>query len=410
MGAGPCKVPLFELMKKAALFLGALALSLAAAEIVLRLSPSFSCRERVLMRREFLALTRFDSKYGLTFVPNADRVWDFPGPKGSEATIRFRTVPVPGVPDVGVRGDPIDEDAKKRLLVFGDSFTFGAAAEKNQIWIERLEARREGVEFVNLALPGGISKSVMLYEEMGASLPHDAVIYQMYMGNEFWDNMIAWQVQNGVIAPMPEVENRLGEMSIAARLSESCAFLCGALSILDRRFDMDLFNAEETIEAIEYKPENMGYRVDGYGAFMTRPRNRIGLSVCLPGKDRDLEVGIEWTRKSMEAMQRKADELAKGRLLVVLFPFKEQVYFDLIRDEVVPGVQPRLPNDIILDECKARKIKCLDILPALAADRDEPLYWDYDPHFRPLGHEKAALAVEGELIELGWLEGEQVEE
>lgn len=394
-----------RLGKRMALFSGVLIMALLLGEAVLRLLPPGDSYQRLEFRRQFLSITRTDPRFGMAFAPHADGLWSFSENEAEKVSIHFHTSPIPGLPGLGMRDDPVRPDAKQVILALGDSFTFGAAVEKKDIWCDRIEQQHPGLDIVNLAIPGGISKAMMIYEAAGPAIPHYGVVYQMWLGNEFWDNWVAWQIRSG-LAPAPEAtKNNLGELSLSERLKLTSRFfylvygLCGRV--------LELFGkapAENKKDIRQYELEGVGFRDPLYGYFMTVPHNKLGLAYCLEGDEQGVRVGMEETRRGMAELKKLVEEQASGRLVIFLFPFKEQVYFDRIRSRVPAEVEPGRPDRIVMDYCSELEINCVDLLPALMKHRDRPLYWDVDPHFRPWGQEAASREIEKALAERGWFE------
>jgi len=109
--------------------------------------------------------------------------------------------------------------------------------------------------------------------------------------------------------------------------------------------------------------------------------------------------GIDETEKNLAHLQ----ELVGCRKLVVLvFPFKEMVYFDVIRNQVL-DLDITRPSRIVLDLCHKHGITCVDLTAGLLAHRNERLYWDYDHHLNKVGQYYASLEAERTLHELGLL-------
>jgi len=385
------------------LLLAGLAAGAALAEGIARLLPAGRNYGQLASRRDFLALTRADPQYGIVFIPHADGVWDFTGLERVPVRVGFRTVPVPGLPRVGMRDDPPDP-AARTIIALGDSFTFGAAVERPEIWVDRIEARHPGLNLVNVAQAGGLAKLAMIYEAVAPAVPHHAVIYEMWLGNEFWDNWMAWRIREGLIPGLPDTDNNLHDLNRSERIAlhSKLYFLLTELGARAR----GLFRREsaDPRESLFYEAERLGFQDPRYGNFTLFPRNKLGLAYCLAGDEPGVRVGMEETRRALAKIKGLAGGRAGGRLLVILFPFKEQVYFDLIRDRLPPQVEIARPDRIVMGYCRELDINCVDLLPALRARRERPLYWDYDPHFRPWGQEAAADEIEKILSVLGWLE------
>ena len=72
-----------------------------------------------------------------------------------------------------------------------------------------------------------------------------------------------------------------------------------------------------------------------------------------------------------------------------LFPFFEKVKLNL--DERT--LYSRKPQDLLLDFCHTHAIRCLDLLPAFRAEKDESLYKERDDHLNTDGNRLAAKLI-----------------
>ena len=72
-----------------------------------------------------------------------------------------------------------------------------------------------------------------------------------------------------------------------------------------------------------------------------------------------------------------------------LFPFFEKIKLNL--DERT--LNSRKPQDLLLDFCHTHAIRCLDLLPAFRAKKDESLYRERDDHLNTNGNKLAAKLI-----------------
>lgn len=107
--------------------------------------------------------------------------------------------------------------------------------------------------------------------------------------------------------------------------------------------------------------------------------------------------GDAWNEKSLRGMVRKIQGLrdlaASGgaRFAVVMMPVKFQVYSDL------PAAFTQKPQRELVHLLKAAGIPVFDLIPALKARRDEPLFLDWC-HYTPRGSEVIARAITNFLL------------
>ena len=332
--------------------------------------------------------------WGWGFAPNVDVIWDQSGRERKSMTYRFRTVPIPGYEDYGTRDDGWNSKAQHTMVVLGDSFTFGAFVELEDIWCERIEARNPGIDMLNLATGSGIAKAGREYEVLKDRLPpHEAIIYEMYLGNEFLDNYV-----------FPDAIKNIADetawntyMSRRARILGFSKLLFGAHHLASKAKAALLGSKHH---ATQYEDEPDGYWDERFGNFLLKPKNPILLRYAeTTYTDDRIPKGIEETERRMVRLR----DLAGGkRFLILLFPFKEMTHFDVIREKV-SGIDIGKPNRIVMELCQKHDIPCADLTESIRQHANENLYWDYDHHFNRLGQYYASQAAEQALRSHGLL-------
>jgi len=130
---------------------------------------------------------------------------------------------------------------------------------------------------------------------------------------------------------------------------------------------------------------------DKFGDFYPYPTNPILLRYTEPDfTDERISEGIH----STEAALRRIKSLVGNRKLVILLlPFKEQLYDDIVLTHR-PELDLTKPKQIVLELCEAYEISCFDLLPARKKFNENKLFWDYDPHFTSLGQFYASIEIE----------------
>lgn len=362
-------------------------LLLAAVETVLRLTPADDFRRQAQLAKAFFSVTKTHPRWGWAFSPHADTVWSYGLRESKPIVIHFRTLPLPGAEDYGMRDDGIDPAAKKKILVLGDSFTFGAAVELEDVWCERLERKFPGTDFINAAAGSGILKASREYADIGKSISHDAVIYALWMGNEFADN------HHYPERFLPTSDNLHEFYKIYGQ--ESDRFVLAASGKKAVSFFMRHVLHVWPPEA--YVPEKKGIWVPGPGNLDVDPLNDMGMNYL-----DDPEASPEYREEIAETRKALADLAALTRrngkpLFIFLLPFKEQVYFDLIPEKYKKGKDPQRPARILMDLCAEEGVKCFDFSEDIRRNRSGKIYWDYDVHFTPAGHAVTAEAA-GEIL------------
>lgn len=73
---------------------------------------------------------------------------------------------------------------KRRILLFGDSYTAGDGVSDKYRYGDVLEGLLEGVEVINLALPGtGTDQHYLVFRELAAGIEHDLVVIGIFVEN-----------------------------------------------------------------------------------------------------------------------------------------------------------------------------------------------------------------------------------
>ena len=376
-----------ESLRRVLLVLISAGLSFGAAEALLRLSPLAASQRLAVISQAFQASTKTHPGWGWSFAPDVSTDWDYTGRESRSIVIRFETIPIPGNPEYGMRDDGSYLRAARRVIVLGDSFSFGATVELSHVWAKRIEARHPGVAFVNLAIGGGLVKAVREYRDVRDHIAHDVVTYQLYVGNEFLDND---QYPHSF---EPTADNLHVFYRQYGRFSDRSVLIFGANAALRRLIRGSARGM--------YPPREDEVWLEGIG--------NLSPTWAMPAFDRHdgHEAdghGVTETERHLALLDHLARERGK-QLLVLLFPSKEQVYFDLLPDEARPDVDPLEPNRLVLEMCRRHGVACVDLFDELRRRRNGRLFWDYDPHLTPLGQALAAELVEGALRSRNLLNG-----
>lgn len=372
------------MLTRALLLVGVTIASLLALELLLRLVPIgddvFRGRQ---MKWEFERGVKRHPNWGWGFAANVD----FPS-----EDIRIKTVSIPGAPEYGMRDRGIDLSRPNVAAVLGDSFTFGADVDIDDIWCHRIERRHPDLEMLNLATGGGAAKAADEYAVLRDGLPpHGLVIYAMWLGNEFDDNAAARKPGTSTDGLRWRLRQRYERFRFALLAhSKLAALLDDALARLQT----------DPAARSDYVPESSGVPNERFGPFRMAPANPVLTRYAAPElTDAWILKGI---RRTEAALQRLKDLAGPRRLLVILFPFKEQVHAG-----ITLGLDPRLdleqPNRIVLAICARLGIDCIDTLEVCRQHADEPLFWQGGVHFNPRGHAVVADETERQMALRGLL-------
>jgi hypothetical protein len=143
------------MVRQACLLAAVAIVSLLSLELLLRLVATGDDAFRERQRKwEFERGVKRHPRWGWGFAANVE----FPSDD-----IRIRTVSIPGAPEHGMRDRGVDPSRPIVAAVLGDSFTFGADVDIDDIWCHRIESRHPQLEMLNLAVGGGAAKAAEQY-------------------------------------------------------------------------------------------------------------------------------------------------------------------------------------------------------------------------------------------------------
>jgi hypothetical protein len=256
-----------------------------------------------------------------------------------------------------------------RVLVLGDSITFGDFVLEEETWSRRMEGltagRRKRVRFINAGLPGaGTAEELALYREIAREVRPDLVLVGMYLND----------AQTGSLffsKKLPEPWSK----------SRFLTFLSDRFQILDWRFFRNAlpgtldpnwreeFRAGRHLQSGDMMGTRDGFDFEIYNAYM--------------------DFGLGWYPKAwkvIEAITTSLHDLVEAdgaRLAVVLFPVHIQVLGKIERTE---------PQEACRAMCARLGIPFDDPVPMLRKEwqaHHERLYYDHC-HYTPKGYELLA--------------------
>lgn len=267
------------------------------------------------------------------------------------------------LPDLATGGE------RARLLVLGDSQTFGLGVSEGETFCDRLRAAAPQLEVVNAGSNGyGTRESLAVLHHFGAAWRPDAALLVF-----FWNDL-----EDNVKHPLPEFE--LDGQSRVSRVDTYPA-------------DFDPLALRAAIQAVPqgasglrlpkfFKEGLRGLRYRWFGIKRRSIRDREQLDQAWAVAARLLAV-----------MKARADEL-DCRLVVASLPDHNQVDPEAVIRNIEPlhfEIQERL-----FAECAALGIETIDLRPALRAAFEAggaPLYYYADRHLTPRGHAVVAEAL-----------------
>ncbi len=158
---------------------------LALAELGLRLADPDYLDERPAVAID--RLHRYSERYGWELKPGAHQLDD--GKPVSVNALGYRGQPLPQRPASG----------QQRVVMLGDSVTFGTYVSDGQTFADVLQARDNGLEIVNLAVQGyGLGQELLRLEREGLAYEPAVVVANICLANDFADIMLPVFLYDGV--------------------------------------------------------------------------------------------------------------------------------------------------------------------------------------------------------------------
>lgn len=181
-----------HLVKRLRLVLVALAAGAIASELGLRVYARLTHQERGLV---------FDAELGWRMLPGIEKVGRF------WSGTRPARINSHGWRDAERSYE--NASGQRRLVVVGDSFTFGVGVDAEERFTEVLETLVPDLEVLNLGMNAiGPDQELLILEREGLRYGPAFVVCQLYMGNDFTD--VAY-VRNGYM-PKPYFRLEAGEL------------------------------------------------------------------------------------------------------------------------------------------------------------------------------------------------------
>lgn len=349
--------------------------ALAVVEAIPRLLPGLMPDKVQSVQRLYEARTAWqsmmagDQELGFVLRPGLDM--SFPS-EGREIELRTASI---GDHEIGFRD--IGTSAPYDVIALGDSFTFCDDAPAESCWV-RLLSERSGLSIATLGVNGYSNLAeARLLKKVGAEL-NPRVILVGFFQNDFKDNLHFdnWAKSGSEDDYWTWMTNkrRSGTSDFFARNS----FVYRLIDAARRYGKRDTFEHKE--DGLEFI-----FRADGW--WRTVLDN--------PGQT----PGFYLTERAFKEMKTTADGL-DAKLVVLLFPFKEQVYWDIARRYQRDGdkldvAQVDAPLAAVRGSLEREGIDYCDLTPDLrkGAAAGQQLYLKVGAHWTDAGNLAAAESI-----------------
>ena len=262
----------------------------------------------------------------------------------------------------------------KRLVVLGDSYTFGWGVDEGERFTDRLEDRlRDAAPGVWDVVRAGTNAYATTHERAwmqayGWGLGPDLVVLQFCMGNDFADNRgVRYRIEDGYL--------------VSANADSARAEEKGLKGWLRTRSHLYLFLRSLVKQPGVGRAERVRAEIEAFNALADR--------------------GADATGAALEGLA--ADARGHGvPLVVAVVPMRHQIVE--ARD-----LDPRLvehPNRLVSELASKAGLPVIDLLPAFresALAGGPALYFRSDPHWTAEGHRLAGDALFDSLLAHGWI-------
>lgn len=302
-----------------------------------------------------------DEMLGYKYAPG---LVDFPVPFGDDdgsSSYPVSTVSL-GYADAGFRDDGLAGESF--AAVVGDSYASCASVKMQECWVELLE-HKTGQDWANLGVVGySPQQEERMLSRYGLPL-HPKLVLWVFFPNDLND---AWRFdQFGTGAAR---EGRFWQNPLQAWLARnSIAYNIWAFSWYNRYLFYNLAQTDKTD--------------------VPRDSNLVWWQTYTDLNIPEVAAGFGLTQRAiLEARQQTLAQDGKAKFVVVIFPYREQVY-------APAALQPGLDqlNQAVADFCQQQDLVCIDLTQGLRekASRESGLiYFRKDIHLNARGNEIAA--------------------
>ncbi len=312
----------------------------------------------------------------LIYVPRPDVDIEIHSGLNLQYAVRTRSL---GDPTIGFRDNP--PAAPVYAVAAGDSQTWGTYVAADQTWPKQLEAE-VGAPVINMGVLGyGPIQYRIVTEKYALPVHPRVVLWGFFAGNDFTDSTdyAEWEKAGKSYTGLEKPQTGMRDfLSRHVRLYELIKFALRA-GIYSRR------GATEQALTV---PTAGGPDWTFYPDVLER---------LADGRRPDVAEGWSLTQKALRDAQN-ATRAADARLVVVIIPPKELVYWDvLLRGRVAEPSAYDLAEPVrtLMAFCATQGLDCLNLTPAFLEHtaRGEELYFREDAHLNPAGHQLTAQLI-----------------
>ena len=281
---------------------------------------------------------------------------------------------------LGLRNDELQKDNKTRILVLGDSFTFGYGVENNETYVNLLERRfNNSIGFINAGYAGGYSTDTeyVYLKNHGLKLKPDIVMLGFFIGNDISDIMSnSHWIENEEIKNVSsniyyiDESNRLRVKGLEKKWYYDANVYLSMKShayIFFKTKIRQVFQGMEPAEGTIYNEE----------------------------RNENMSIAINTTKDLLLKINKITNESNVG-FVIILIPTREQVAGVKLVDKEGKKLDLEKINREFIGFFEDNGINYIDLMPYLR--NEENIYFKTDPHWNKNGHEVVARAIYESLI------------
>jgi lysophospholipase L1-like esterase len=325
-----------------------LALFCLGLEVYLRRTTTHVVEEHetsVLSRRFLLSTERLirQTPQGRRLIPNARVVIKNHGTSGRDVHVRINSL--------GFRDDEIPvvkRPGEARILVLGDSITWGDYIEAEEVYVERMQQQLRRllpdrpIEVINAGVGDvGLAEEIAILKETGLKVEPDVVMVAFYLN----DSRPPWGFS--------------GELGSRGWL---------------RRHSLLAETLYKQLKVAQWLRSGGEDRVRWANARTTLDWKHDRAKLLELASLANFDWGAAWVPSSWELIDRELAELKRlseenhFKVAIVSFPVSYQVYADFLEDA---------PQRTMEGKAHALGFAYFDLLPLLREHKDDNLYFDH---------------------------------
>ncbi|MCP4407382.1 MAG: hypothetical protein GY807_06400 [Gammaproteobacteria bacterium] len=289
----------------------------------------------------------------------------------------------------GFRGDFAERNAGQSgrvTAMVGDSFTFGLGVDDHETFVHRLNTRSDAVHsYLNFAVPGySTDQELLLVEQRVFSFASDVILLVVYLGNDLFDNELAFPLQANNAKPYFElVGDRLSLRNTPVPLQTKPAHQTG----------QDL--SQMVLGGIELDRGVIGGMLQKSAFFRLWRSSLVDYPVLSEHFETRFDYPLRLFSALINRLKSRCDQ-QKVELRLVLMPGRSfvenpgspsQQYQDFLRSKILL-LGKRIEVDVV---------DLAGYLKSHYEEHKERLFYPNEGHLTPQGHERVAQFLEGVL-------------